>query len=419
MKLQKPENNNYCATVVAIKNIIVLPNCDNVVATTIFGFQAIVSKDVKVGDVGIVFSAETQLSDEYCSQNNLYRHSDKNSDQGKKGYLEDNRRVKAVKFRGNTSSALFMPLSSVDQWLKKGDVLKEGDEFDKLYDVEICKKYIVPIWAGTRKNAQSMPKAFKRVDTKFIPEHFATDNYFRNSHVVPPEAEIVVTQKIHGTSIRIANTIVKRKKTLRDRFAELFGVKVQEYEFDYVYGSRKVIKDINNPNQKHFYSEDLWTAEGKKLVGLVPENFIVYAELVGWTEGGAPIQTGYTYSLPQGTCKLYIYRVAFVNEKGLVVDLTWDQLKEFCDQRGLSYVREIYRGRHKDFVVEQYLDKQFFTLYSNCLPVDGETVDEGVCIRVDRLTPYILKAKSPKFFEHETALLDKGAEDIENITEEV
>lgn len=88
MKIDKPINSNYAATVFAIKNIIPLDNCDNVVATTIFGFQAIVSKNTKIGDIGIAFSAETQLSDEYCYENNLYRHNDKNRDESQKGYIE-------------------------------------------------------------------------------------------------------------------------------------------------------------------------------------------------------------------------------------------------------------------------------------------------------------------------------------------
>lgn len=113
MKIDKLQNPNYCATVVKIKNIIPLENCDNVVATTIFGFQAIVGKDTKIGDIGIVFPAETQLSDEYCYENNLYRHADKNRNEGEKGYIEDNRRVKAVKFRGNPSSCLFASLESL------------------------------------------------------------------------------------------------------------------------------------------------------------------------------------------------------------------------------------------------------------------------------------------------------------------
>lgn len=422
MRLQTPKNSNYCATVVRIKNILPLENCDNVVATNIFGFQAIIGKNVQVGDIGVVFTVETQLSHEFCSNNNLYRHTENNinSDPNKKGYIEDNRRVKAVKFRGNRSDALFMSLSSFEYLGINIDDFNEGDTFDELDGNEICKKYEVIRRNSGRSNYQPKAKMFVRVDTKYIPEHFTTDNYFKNAEMIPPDSEVIVTQKIHGTSIRVANTIVKRKKTIRDRLASFIGVKIQETEFDMVFGSRKVIKDINNPHHNHFYDVvkdgiDLWTREGKKLDGLVPENFILYGEIVGWTDTNAPIQQGYTYNLPIGTCSLYIYRIAFVNEKGLVVDLTWDQMKEFCFQRGLNLVPEIFRGKHKDFVATEFLDKQLKKIYAHCLPLDSEeTVDEGVCIRVDKLTPYILKAKSPKFFEHETNMLNKEVVDMES-----
>ena len=210
MKLDKPKNSNYCAVVTKIKNLIPLDNCDNVQATTIHGFQAIIGKDVKVGDIGIVFPAETQLSDEFCRENNLYRHGDKNKDESKMGYIEDNRRVKAVKFRGHPSSCLFMPLESLKWTGVKIDKLKEKDEFDVLNGKEICKKYVVKV-RQPRTNKQRQHKRFERVEPKFMPEHFDSDNYFKWEDSIDPEIEVIVTQKLHGTSIRIGNTVVKRK----------------------------------------------------------------------------------------------------------------------------------------------------------------------------------------------------------------
>jgi hypothetical protein len=60
--MKHPKNENYCATIVEVKNIIPLVNCDNVVHTNIFGNLVVVSKDTKVGDVGIFFPPETQIS---------------------------------------------------------------------------------------------------------------------------------------------------------------------------------------------------------------------------------------------------------------------------------------------------------------------------------------------------------------------
>lgn len=415
MKLQPPENANYAATVVAITRITHLENCDNVVGTPLLGFQAIVGKDTKVGDIGIVLPAECQVSEEYARVNNLHRHANLNADENAKGYLEDTRRVKALKFRGHRSDCLFMPLSSLA--FTKADVsqLQPGDTFDVLNNVPICRKYVIKrsAMAHTRTHAVR-DKVFKRVDEKLLPEHYETGNFFRNRDTLSVSAHVVVTQKLHGTSIRIANTIVRRKLSLRERIAVKLGVKVQQTEFANVYGSRKVIKDVNNPHQVNYYGTDIWSDEGRKLDGIVPENYIVYGELVGWTKNCEPIQKNFTYQIPEGTCELYVYRVAFINAQGRMTDLSWDQLTEFCADLGLRHVPELWRGRLDDLVVEDFLDRKFHAELNLGLPLaKGSPCDEGVCVRADGLTPYILKAKSPAFLRHETKMLDQEVTDLE------
>lgn len=415
MKIDKPENSNYAATVVRLKNIVPLEGCDNVVGTTIFGFQAIIGKGHQVGDIGIVFPAETQLSDEHCHYNNLYRHSDKNADHSEKGYIEDNRRIRAQKFRGHVSNALFMPLESLTWTRVSVNELQEGDEFDHLGGKEVCRKYMPK--RNPMRQQEPLAKRYSRVDSKHMPEHYDTENFWKNRDKVDPEKEVIVTQKIHGTSIRVGHTIVKRKLNVIEKALSFVGVKIQPTEYDYVFGSRKVIKDANNPNQVHYYEADIWSQEGKKLEGLLPQNYVVYAELIGYTPDGAEIQKNYSYGIARGVSELYIYRIAVINEQGNITDLSWDQVVEFCAQAGLKSVPEMWRGKIKDLVIENFVDKRFFEEgYRHCLGLgeNKDIVDEGVCVRADGLRPYILKAKSPKFLEHETKLLDTGAEDLES-----
>ena len=417
MKIDKPENSNYAATVVRLKSIVPLLKCDNVAGATIFGFQAVVSKEVKVGDIGIVLPVETQLSEEFCFYNNLYRHKEKNSDSSQGGYIEDNRRVRAQKFRGNVSNCLFMPIDSLKFTGIKLSELKEGDEFESLNGKEICKKYVVKTRTPRLQGKQE--KKFSRVDGKHMPEHIDTLNFFKFAENIDPNSIVTITQKLHGTSIRVGNTIVRRKLGTLSKLARYVGVKVQETEHDYIYGSRKVIKDANNPDQNHFYQTDIWTEQGKKLQGLLPENYIVYAELVGWTSDNKEIQKNYTYSLPVGTSELYVYRIAIVAPSGHLTDLTWAQVKEFCRKNNLQHVPELWTGKLSEVHVVDFIDKRFFDGlhggYRNALWLgENDLVDEGVCIRIDGLTPQIYKAKSPKFLEHETTLLDKGEEDLES-----
>lgn len=414
MKLDKPVNSGYAATVVKLKKFVDLPGCDNVRGTPIFGYQAIVGKGHYEGELGIVFPAETQLSDQFCFENNLYRHSNQNKNIAEKGYMEDNRRVKAMKFRGQSSNCLFMPLSSLEYTGINVNFLEEGDEFDTINGKEICKKYVVR--TNNPREARVQPKRFSRVDSRHMPEHIDTLNFFKFLDTLNPEQDIIVTQKLHGTSIRIGHTIVLRKLNIMEKFLKKLGVNVEQFEYDYVYGSRKVIKDANNPDQKHYYDSDLWSEQGSKLKGMLPKNYLVYGELVGWTSDGKEIQKNYTYSVPKGTSELFIYRIATINPDGNLTDLSWEQVKQFCQVNGLQHVPELWKGKIKDFPIDEFLNVRYFDKYRHavCLGDNLELVDEGVCVRMEGIIPRILKAKCSKFFEHETSLLNTGEEDLES-----
>lgn len=418
MKIETPENKNYAATVVKLTDVYPLEGADRILGANIFGSQAIVSLDTTPGTVGLYFPAETQLSQEFAYENNLHDHGNLNKDQGVSGYLGDNRRVRALRLRGHRSDCLFLPLTSLSyiKGLKLAD-LKEGDTFDTLLGKPICNKYVVKQTKKEQRLEKNKHKIFTRVDQKHLPKHYDTDNYFRNADTIPAGRWVTITQKLHGTSIRVGHTIVARKLTIRDRAAKLAGIQVKDTEMDYVFGSKNVIKDINNPNQVGYYSTDIYTEVGKTLEGVLPENFIIYGEVIGWTSDGGLIQKNYTYQVPKGTNDLYVYRVAFINEKGYLVDLSWDQVKEFCNDRNLKHVPELYSGPMptQEEIVAWFIDKKFREDgYPQAVDLDKESpVDEGVCIRVDAMQPYILKAKSPRFLEHETKMLDEEATDLE------
>jgi len=425
MKIEAPENDNYAARVVELKTINQLDNCDNVVQAVFDGYKAIIGKEHQPGELGVYFSAETQLSEEFASYNNQFRDENLNRDKTKSGYLENNRRVKALKFRGHESNALWFPIDSLE-YIKGYKELKPGDTFDKLNGHDICKKYTLPVKKGANLTQKNKVKSFSRVDKAFFPLHFDTDQYLRVRDSIPGDREIVITQKLHGTSVRIANTLVSRKLNWKEKLAKRFGVPVQETEYDLVFGSRRVTKDINNPNQQHFYEADadgydLWTQVGKEVGDVLPKGYILFGEIIGWTKNGAPIQAGYTYQLPQGQHELYVYRIAQINPQGRLVDLSWDQVKEFCNDSGLKYVPELGRGLHWDFVADDWLDKRYAEDLGlkQALPLEKSTkknpiVDEGVVIRVEGLVPYCAKLKSPLFYEYETKQLDAEVVDLES-----
>jgi hypothetical protein len=187
---------------------------------------------------------------------------------------------------------------------------------------------------------------------------------------------------------------------------------VQETEYAHVYGSRKVIKDSHNPNQASFYGTDLWSSEGEKYDHLVPQNAILYGELIGWVPGStSPIQGGYTYNVPQGETHLYVYRVAIVSNDGHLYDLGWEAMTEFCSERGLKVVPLLWQGCKSDFVAENWLDTKFYPTYPNAVPLADESpCDEGVVCRAEGILPIALKAKSGDFFAFESKILDTAKE---------
>lgn len=411
--MNAPKNSNYAAVVVRIRQLKPLEGLDNLVAAPMLGNQALVDKGVQINELGIMFPPLCQLSERYTRENSLFRHSEYNADKTKTGYLEDTRRVRAIKLRGHRSDALFMPVSSLAFTGYDLSQLEEGMCFDELNGIEICRKYVVHRTEGSGKTKKNPTVKFVRVDEKLFPEVHDTDNFFREYDKLDKNADITVTQKLHGTSVRIGRVKVKRRLKLLESLVKRLGIKVDETEYDNVYGSHHVIKDVNNPNQQHYYDFDLWTAEGKKLDGLIPDGYVVYGELVGWV-GEKPIQEHYTYNQVPGTAKLFIYRVVSINEQGRKLDLSWDAVKEFCDELGLTHVPEFYRGKLGAFDASSFMDTKYTERYANAVTLSKDSpCDEGVVIRMGNLHPRWLKAKSPVFIAHESKQQDQGKDDIE------
>jgi len=122
---------SYDCIVAKINRIYKHPNADKLQLANILGYQVVVSLESKEGDIGILFPDDGQLSLEYCKANDLIAYKDENGNR-KGGYFDDNRRVRAQKFRGERSEAYFAP---VDSLLFTGydlSKLKIGDKFNEL-----------------------------------------------------------------------------------------------------------------------------------------------------------------------------------------------------------------------------------------------------------------------------------------------
>ena len=404
---------NYCATVVRLNNTYPLENSDNLVWATFFGYNIITQKDIKLWELYLFFSTETELDEKLLYNNNLYSSASINKDVQKKGYIDKSWRVKAIKLRWNKSNGLILPLSSLSYLGINYNQLKEWDTFNKIDTQNVCNKYYIRTPLDWVKNKQKwITKKYERIDWKHFPEHFETDQYFRNVDKYKVDDIVVITQKLHGTSCRLANLEVNIKPNLLDR---LLGR--QRKQYDYLAWSRRVIKDLKSEKKfEHYYKTenlDIYNRVLERYKDAIPKGVIIYWEVIGyqdWTE----IQKGYTYNCNVWEFEFYVYRIVMINKDWLTVDYSWNWVKEFCRNTWMKYCPEIEVTLHTFFNANNYMDIKYNQLFNNCLPLsDTASVDEGVCIRREGINPYITKAKSPEFYIYESKQLDQWVVDLE------
>lgn len=394
------------------------------------GNSCLVGKDSDENLPYLFFPAECKISKDFLSANNLFRHSNLNSDDTKKGFFEDSCRVKAVKFKGVISSGFVIPLSSLDCI---NNDLKIGDEFNSIDGIEICSKYLKP---ADKKPGMSNPRTKvidSIVESRFVPEHMDTSHLLKNVHKLSLNDYVAITYKLHGTSARFYNTLIQKPLSIVDKIAKFFGVKVEETQYDYIAASRRVVKSVGFealPNKNHFFtSGDLWSEVGKEFFeGNLNKGEAVYCEIIGKTYTGEAIQHGYTYQLEKP--KVYIYRISNINEQGIEIDLSYHQMKERALQLGIEVCPEYFYGTLKEFIhnftpnlstefdIGGILNSIFYDkLLEKPSILDNSTIEEGFCLRVDKYPkPEIFKIKSKLFLLHEGNLLDKSdVVDIETV----
>ena len=68
----------HCGYVVAVTQLRKHSNADRLQVATFFGNDTIVDLSVEIGDIGVYFPVDLQLSEEFCNKNNLLRKKDEN-----------------------------------------------------------------------------------------------------------------------------------------------------------------------------------------------------------------------------------------------------------------------------------------------------------------------------------------------------
>lgn len=420
--------------VVQIKELQPHTNADRLQIAIIFGASVIVGLDVKVGDLGVYFPIDLQLSEEYCAQNNLVRKKDENGN-NIGGYLDpDKRNIRAMKLRGEKSEGLFMPLESLKY---TGETKFEvGDKIGIVNGHEICCKYIPKVSVRRGHVSDGNRTRKKRVPiAPLFAEHADTEQLAYNLAAFKPGDLIEITLKMHGTSGRTGYLpkLTGYKRTLLDRILRREGTPI--YNWGYVSGTRRVV--LNDFEDGGYYGSNAFRAPHAKFFeGKLNKGETVYYEIVGFTDTGAPIMpsvanskisdkeftkqygktTVFSYGcdptgeimkygvddcgqfaipvkVPQSD--FYVYRMTMTNEDGDVVEYTPDFMRYRCEQMGAKCVPVMWRGYIDSSNMEDmtmtvgydvsagdYIKNIAEQFYDGPDPIGKTHVREGVVVRI-------------------------------------
>lgn len=419
--------------IVQIQKLNKHPNADRLQIATIFGASVIVDLNTKIGDLGVYFPIDLQLSEEYCEKNNLVRKLDENGN-NIGGYLEPNKRnIRAMRFRGSKSEGLFMPLETLVYTGKTQ--FEVGEKIDVVNGYEICKKYI------PRGKKISNPRNYNKTRKKKVPisplfaEHADTEQLVYNMDAFLENDMVEMTLKMHGTSGRtgylpvfqgytskfpLFNNLARLKTPPTGKAArKLYDIAISHatpvYDWGYVTGTRRVVLDNFEGG---FYGDNAFREQHAKFFeGKLNKGETVYYEIVGFTTTGAPIMssvannkisdkeftkqygktTTFSYGCKENESACYVYRMTMTNEDGDVVEYPPDYMRYRCEQMGAKYVPVLWRGIVPDklpivFDMEtetdyqetpgDYIKEIAEQYYDGPDPIGKNHVREGVVIRI-------------------------------------
>lgn len=471
---------SYCGYVVKVEKLRPHSNADRLQVATFFGNDTIVDLKTHVGDMGVYFPSDGQLSEKYCQVNDLVRRKDENGNPAG-GYMDpDKRNVKAIKLRGEKSDGLYMPLTSLMEFCTISD-LKVGDKIDVLNGEEICRKYIPRSNGGYARKSRGHHKPKQNICPTFF-EHVETEQLAYNLDKFYPGDVVQLTLKMHGSSGRTGYLPVRKThRTWIDKLLRRHGK--DYFEYDYVTGSRRVVLSPDHETKAGYYDSDEWRyAMTEKFMGKLNKNETVYYEIVGFQgPNGAPIMsqcsnvkvkdkeftkqygdvTTFSYGCEQDgdydpkekhifhpeawesepadaweddiippCCEVYVYRMTMVNEDGDVVEYSPAQIKTRCEQMGVNTVMEFETFQIPPFVRDEdgvtipvvpgeYVTRKVEQYYDGPDPIGKTHVREGVVARIlNRPKFEVYKHKNMSFKILEGIIKEEAtAPDIEEAQE--
>ena len=439
----------HCGFIVEVKDLRKHENADKLQIATFFRNDVCVGLDTQVGDKGVFFPCDLQLSLEFCVNNNLLRVLP----DGTKGpgYMDpDKRNVKAIRLRGEKSSGIYLPITCLEYTGIDLNSLNPGDPVSVINGVEICKKYIPARQRATSAGgagSRSARRAKRTVAPTFF-EHKDTEQLDYNLSAFKPGDEIEITLKVHGTSQRTANVPVLQenhfsladnefksiliklmpKGKWRDRLIEKWCNPI--YDYGTISGTRRTVMDTFEGG---FYGSNEFREQyHEHFKGKLWKGETVYYEVAGFTHDGAPImatvsnkgvndknfvkmygeKTTFSYGcypngLPEQRSHMWVYRMTMTNPDGQVVEYTPDFMRYRCEQMAVDCVPLLWKGiipehpasKTDDTIsAGEWIANKADMYNDGPDPIDPRHVREGVVVRIlNRPTFTAYKSKNHNF----------------------
>lgn len=351
---------SYTAIVCRLTQIRPHPKADRIQLATVLGNQVVVGLNSKDEDLGIFFPTDGVLSHEFAEANNLYNQSARNalglkSPEGQKlGFFDHHRRVRAQKFRGEKSDGFWLELNCLENF-GFTDHLKEGDQLTELGGHVFCEKWYNP---KTLRALQGQQKKTKK-DSIYFPKHIDTTQFRFVAETLPEDGVYYITEKLHGTSGRYGlvpdEVPLSRWKQFLNAHVFRSGYFKPAQEWSYLNGSRQVILE-KTAGEGYYGTNEFRYAAVRDLT--LRKGEILFFELVGWVAENTPIMPNhdstkledkkftskfgstipYTYGCPNGTSRLFLYKISHVNEDGIVTEQPWSEVVRRARELGLATV---------------------------------------------------------------------------------
>jgi hypothetical protein len=440
----KTEHKNYLAKVVKLGELRKHPGADKLQIAFIDGQNVITGLNAKEGDIYIYFPLESRLNSDYLSWSNSYSKTELNVDKTAKGFFPSASRVKTAELRGIYSEGYIVPVQSLVDWLNSIKIkatvsdFEVGVEFSHFGETFIADKYInfdaVRRAQNLERNAANKKGKVKResklVDNQFR-LHLDTSPLKKNLSAIHPNDFISISEKIHGTSGVFSKVLCKKNLRWYEKILKKLGVQVVDTQYDYLWSSRKVIKNAYaDKKSESFYDVDIWGIVAKELNPFLKDGMSFYVEIFGQLPNGKHIQKDFDYGTRPNEHSYAIYRITYTNPSGEVFEFTEHQMLLFCKKYNLKAVPYHYIGYAKNLFESQWVNptddrdlekwREDFLNYllpryteMNCPMCVNKVPREGVVVR--RFNDYadVYKLKSLAFISREANEAEAGEVDVE------